>query len=338
VRVSRTTFAYKQVYFGPLSGFNTPTALNGGLTEGRVTESPVTPKLSAQYQLTEDDMFYVTAAKGFRAGGVNSPLSQASCGEGLAAVGLTVNDAPTTYGSDNVWSYEAGAKLRVLDNRVQLNASAFRIDWTDVQLNVSVPGCTQTFTQNAGAARSQGVDFQAQARLFDGLTANVSVAYTDAEYTQTATGPVPRNGSPATPVVIAGDKLPVAPWTVMVGAQYNFAVGGRYDAYVRADYQHASGYFRSFGPGVPSYSPDTREAEATNFVSARVGVNLKGWELSLFANNLFNSRDQLSNGGGRGTCVPVTDAACSVYRRYDPLLTTSYFRPREIGLQASVRY
>ena len=110
-------------------------------------------------------------------------------------------DAPTTYGSDTVWSYETGAKLRLFENRLQVNGSAYRIDWQNVQLNVSIPGCGPTFIQNAGTARSQGFDMQAAGRLFAGLTANVNVGYDNAHYTQTAFGPQPKNGTAATPVV-----------------------------------------------------------------------------------------------------------------------------------------
>ena len=99
----------------------------------------MTPKFGAQYQIDDSNMLYVTAAKGFRAGGVNGRLSQGICGTALASYGLTAADTPPTYKSDSVWSYEAGGKFRLFGNRMQLNGSVYRIDWSNVQVTTN-PG------------------------------------------------------------------------------------------------------------------------------------------------------------------------------------------------------
>ena len=337
VRLSRTSFNYNQIVFGQLSGWTTPTAANAGLTNGAVTESPITPKFGLQYQITDNDMLYATAAKGYRAGGVNVPLAVAICGPGLALIGLTVDDAPKTYGSDSVWSYEGGGKFRLFGNKLQLNTSAYRIDWQNVQLGVSIPSCGPTFIQNAGTIRSQGFDLQAQGRIYGGLTGNLAVGYDNAQYTQTATGPQPKNGSPATPVVQKGDKVPVPPWTVAFGLQYDFAMG-KYAAFVRGDYQYTAKYFGSFGPGVNGYSPDTRNLPSATQVNLRAGINIDKFDFNLFVNNLLDSTDTLGLSGGRGGCTPNTDASCATFTSYNPFISATTFRPRTIGAQLNYRY
>jgi outer membrane receptor protein involved in Fe transport len=338
LRIARIGNEYSTFGFGPVNGYNVPSVVNGGLLPTvSVTESPISPKVAAQYELSSNDMVYVSVSKGFRAGGANILIPEAVCGPGLATFGMTVRDVPPGYDSDTVWSYEAGGKFR-LGDRVQINSSAFRIDWKNVQLPVSLPGCSQTFITNAGSARSQGFDVQAQVRFF-GLTASATVAYTHGEYITNAVGPRPSNTAFApTLVVQAGDKLPVPPWTVSLGAQYDFQISSRVGAYIRGDYQFASKYLRGFGPGVSTYSPDTRFAEATQYVSARAGVTMGAWEVNAFVNNLFDSTDALDIQGGRAVCRPVTDAACSSFAGYNPLISVTTFRPREIGLQASFRY
>ena len=337
IRWSRVSFDFTQVFYGPASGFNIPTVDNTGITIGSVTQSPITPKVGLQYQLTPDDMVYVNAAKGYREGGVNVPLPVAICGVGLSLVGLTVQDAPTTYGSDTVWSYEAGGKFRMLDNKLQINGSVYRIDWSNVQLNVSIPGCGPTFIQNAGTARSQGFDLAAAGRVLPGLTANLNLGYDNAEYTATATGPVPKNGSPATPVVQKGDKLPVAPWTVAAGLQYDFSVS-KYRAFIRGDYQFTSSYFGGLGPGVNAFAPDTRHLPSATVVNARAGINLGHFDANVFVNNIFESTDALSLAGGRTQCSPNTDAACGTFGAYNPFFGESSFRPREFGIQVNYKY
>ena len=337
LRYSSEEFSFYQAFYGPLSGFNIPTTANGGLTNGVQKESPLTPKFGASYNFTDNDMVYVTAAKGFRPGGVNGPLSASLC-TGLAQQGLVPSDLPATFGSDSVWSYEGGAKLRILDNRVQLNASAFHIKWTGVQLQVSTTGCGQTYVLNAGSAQSDGFDAQASARILPGLTGNIAVGYTKARYTADAFGPTPKNGTAATKVVNNGDTFPVAPWTVTLGMQYQWEAGPGMDAYIRGDYQYASNYYRSLGAGPNGYAPDSRDAHETTIVNARVGVTKGGWDINLFAKNLFEEKAWVTYGGGRGGCSAASGAACTTFSLYNPNFSGTTYRPREIGLQASMRY
>ena len=337
LRLSRVSFDYTQINFGAVAGWLVPTVANTGITKGNPTQSPITPKVGLQYQLTEDNMIYANASKGFRAGGVNVPLPEAICGPGLALIGLTTRDAPTEFGSDSVWSYEAGGKFR-LGNRMQVNASVFRIDWSDVQLTVAIPGCGPTFIQNAGTARSEGMDLQAQGRIIGGLTANLAFGYTNARYTETGSGPKPANGSPATAVVNKGDKFPVPVWTSSLGVQYDFTLLGGNKSYVRADWQHASKYLGGLGPGVNSYAPDIRNRPPTDQVNARIGLTLARYDVMIFANNLLDSRDTLIRGGGRSGCTPNTDAACTTFSTFNPFTSITTFRPRTIGVQLNYRY
>src|SRR6201999_3298337 len=93
LRYSSEEFTFYQVFYGPLSGFNVPTAANGGLTNGGGKKNPLTPKFGATYTLTDNDLVYVTVAKGFRPGGVNGPLSAQLC-TGLGQQGLAPSDLP----------------------------------------------------------------------------------------------------------------------------------------------------------------------------------------------------------------------------------------------------
>ncbi|HKR87135.1 MAG TPA: TonB-dependent receptor, partial [Phenylobacterium sp.] len=110
VRVSRLGVRYFEVHYGPASGGNDPAKVPGGITgPENHTESAVAPKVSVQYQFTDNDMAYATVSKGFRAGGVNASIPETLCGATLARYGETVLTVPKTYKSDTVWSYEAGA-------------------------------------------------------------------------------------------------------------------------------------------------------------------------------------------------------------------------------------
>jgi iron complex outermembrane receptor protein len=346
VRRSTTSFHYTQVFYGTINGSYDPAAIAGGITDGTVSETPVSPKFGAQWQITPNDQVYVTAAKGYRAGGVNGPLSAGQCGPALASVGLTVSDIPQVFNSDSIWSYEAGTKLKMFNNRLAVNAALYKINWTGLQISVGVPvlGCGQQWIQNLGAAESKGGDIEAQFRVFQGFTVSANASYNSAKYTQDAFGPKPTNGAAAQQFATAGTPLGLQPYRVNLQAQYNWSLMGKWDAYVRADYTYTP-HYRTLRFGQANWNPDTSFVPKSEVVNFRAGVTVNSLDVNLFVNNVFNSVDALGGsgsngayGGGRTGCAVATGASCSVFTSFTPAITYNTFRPREIGLQAVYRF
>ena len=250
---------------------------------------------------------------------------------------------PQTFKSDNTWSYEAGAKLRLLDNRLQLNTAVFYTDWNQIQTAVSLPTvtgvvCAYSYTVNAAKAVSQGVDLSANFRLFQGLTGSVSATYNDAHYVGDLRAPA-LPGKVGGLLINNGDTLPTPPWAVTVGLQYDRNLWGQYDGYLRGDYQYQSAFkdASGFGPGTSSYVPDAINGSQLRQVSMRAGVKFKGLDFSVFANNLTGLHDMLGSitQGGRSGC---STAACTTFSRYNPVFVGNFLRPREIGVALAYRY
>ncbi|MDB5480721.1 MAG: TonB-dependent receptor [Caulobacteraceae bacterium] len=285
-----------------------PSFDNGGLAGGGKSEQPFTPKFSLSYQLTPDDLIYATASKGYRIGGATPPLPP-NCGSGF----------PTSYNSDSLWSYEVGTKDRFLDRALQVSASAFYVDWSNIQQAFYVPACGIQFTTNAGKAVSKGFDLQSQWQVTRALDLELSVGYTDARFSKTA---LDANGDVLN---VKGDALDLAPWTVTVAAQYDFSVLGR-DAFVRADYEFASkrtAPIPNEDPATAFYDPGLVPNPATHQVSMRAGVALGAWDLALYANNLLNAHPVLN--------LTHQDSATTLYE-------ATTLRPRTIGMAATLRY
>ncbi len=338
-RISRVSLDFTQENFGQLSA--RPTADSPyGRVAGKRTDSPFTPKVGAQYRFTENDMIYVTAAKGFRAGGVNVPLNPQVCTAGLAQFGLTVDDIPTQYGPDQVWSYEAGAKVRGLDNKLQLNAAVFQIDWTDIQVTTSAQGCGQNWNQNGGRARSRGVDFQADFRPVHFLNINASVGYTDAKYTDPVLGPKPLDPTKSQAITyLKGDPIGVPKWQANIGTRFDFDVASK-PSFFRVDYQFQGKYLNGSGYGTGNYNPNTRTVGATHLVNARAGIDLGAMDVNLFVNNVLNSRQKIGNAGiGQSGCnIATGGVGCTVYSFFQPFVAQQYQAPRSIGIQANYRF
>ena len=307
VRYAWTHFDFNNLNDGPQDLLN-----NGGVpavVSGHKDEKPFTPKIGLSYQLTADDLIYVTASKGYRIGGATPPLPEVACGPGF----------PTSYNSDSVWSYEAGTKDRFFDRKLQVEASAYYIRWSNIQQAFYVPACGIQFTTNAGQAVSKGFDVQAQWQVTRALDLEMTVGYTNAKFTGTA---LDANGDTLN---FKGDGLNVAPLTVTLGAQYNFTLFGR-DAFLRADDEFQS----RRSTRIPN--EDSRTAfydsglvpdQATNLLSLRAGMSLARWDLALFANNVLNSHPRLS--------LQHQDSATTLFE-------ATTLRPLTIGLAASVRY
>ena len=92
---------------------------------------------------------------------------------------------PAGYESDTLINNEIGLKSEWLEHRVQVNLSAYQMDWKNVQLPLFDPvhlGNT-TFDINGPTYRVKGIELQLVARLFEGFTVQGSSAWNSSEQT-----------------------------------------------------------------------------------------------------------------------------------------------------------
>lgn len=324
VRASHIEYSGDLEYYGPFlsptSGPQTPL-----IAAGSNRENPITPKAVLAFQPDSGDLLYASASKGYRPGGINGELSSI-CSQDLASIGLGVG--PQLYAADSLWSYELGAKNALFGGLMQLDVSVFVIDWNNIQQAVYLPDCGQNFVENLGKVRSEGGEIEVEARPIDALRLDVSVAHVDAKYTRTVcagtsacTGP----NAPSQPVVTAGDRLPGAPWTFLLSAEYSLPAFDERKPYLRLDYQYTTAQtalqpIQDANNGV-SDSTYTGLPETKN-LALRAGLRFRGFDVSLFAQNLTNSHPLLSH----------TRDTNESDLFYDHTL-----RPRTIGITATYR-
>jgi len=148
-------------------------ALLGAQTSGVASRSDDAwlPSARIQYQLTPNAMLYASYAKGFKAG--------------VPSGGTTNGVAVPPILPERVNAYEVGLKSKWVDNRVLLNMDVFRSDYTDQQVQSAIftPLGVPIFeTTNAGASRSQGVEFESQWAVTSFLRLSADVTYLDSYY------------------------------------------------------------------------------------------------------------------------------------------------------------
>ena len=174
--------------------------------------SNVSPQFSAAVRIQPDKMVYGAITRGYKAGGFN-PASPAGS---------------EAYGEEHAWNAEGGVKTSWAGGRVSANATVFRIDWEDLQLNLpdrSVPG--QFYIANVGGATSSGVEFELNARVHPSIDIFSAVGYTHARFTQ---------GSVSSGVNVGGNTIPNTPdYTATIGAQLSHPLAQGVSLYARGE-------------------------------------------------------------------------------------------------------
>jgi outer membrane receptor protein involved in Fe transport len=255
---------------------------------GNASATPVTPKLGLSFQQDPDSLYYASVAKGYRPGGGNSHIPPA-CSFDLENIGLT--EAPQQYDSDYTWSYEIGTKQRSADGRLSVSASAYTIDWRNVQWYYFLPNCGYGIVFNLGHVRSTGFDVEVNARLAQGLTGSLAIGYNDAKFRET----VALGGAP---VVYDGQTMGQAPWTIYGSLEYQFSAAGHEGFYARL-----SDAFKKANNGPYLYQlsdsavadPDLTPGPSVNQLDLQVGRRWRGLDVSVQVANLLDAAPRLVN-------------------------------------------
>jgi outer membrane receptor protein involved in Fe transport len=230
-----------------------------------------------------------------------------------------------SYQPDSLWSYEVGAKNSFLDGRVRTDASVFHIDWSNIQTSAQLGPCSFAAIFNLGSASVNGFNLDVKAQVTKNLNVSASLGYTNGTYNQSASGVVAKGDQIGGPG-FAGD--PATPPVVL-------AIDGQYDIPISGDrtiYLWVQDIYRSRNPGpfsalnpanFISYNPGVTGDPATNVFNARLGLLVGHFNISAFANNLFNDQPRLS----------LADSQLG-----DPRFYAYSLRPRTAGLNVTFRY
>ena len=290
---------------------------------GRYKENGETHKVALNWQVTPSKMIYANYSTGFRPGGYNRPL-RIRAANGLPQVTVS---APA-FKSEDLTNYEVGVKTS-WDNIFRFNAAIYREDWNNIQYGVVVAGAQGAgYTGNAGKAQVYGAEADADLRLGK-ITISSSGAYNDAKLkgnfcnfsadraalsiVQLATCTIGRNiggTNTGTPEVAAADgtRLPRQPkFKGTTSVRFDTDIG-EYAAYLQGAALYQTGATQDLNVSDNNLLTCGSLAEATaktaagkscstpGFVSFdfSAGVKKDNWSLTLFLQNAFDKRGQLT--------------------------------------------
>ncbi len=237
------------------------------------TFSEVSPQVALSWQAASNHLVYVSAARGYKAGGFNAPPA-----------GFPAPAGTQEYGAEHSWNYEAGYKARWLNDRLQTTVALFYIDWRDIQLNQQLPfSGGQYYIANAGAAASKGVEFAVNYRPVTGWDLFGSVGYVNAEFLSGSSAFNPNLSPPfGANQDVTGNRLPFTPdFTGNVGTQFSWAVCRAATLYARAMVT-VTGDF--------SYDASNAQGQSTySLADFRLGVRSGHWFVEGWVDNAFDT-------------------------------------------------
>lgn len=228
-----------------------------------------------------------------------------------------------SYAPDTLKNNEIGLKTELFERRLQLNVSAYYMQWLDAQIALYQPCClgNSTFTTNGANYEDKGVEVQFIAKLMKGLTLQGSTSYNDNRQTNSPclianapTAPFPGKcitqvkGQPyPNPFGVVGGVTPYAPKLKgALIARYEWQVFDTYKAFASVNGDFVS---HTFNEPANYISGDTQVVPNTTYLRYRLpsyttlggsfGFTKDQWSVSVIGYNLTNSHASTFTSSGQ---------------------------------------
>jgi iron complex outermembrane receptor protein len=194
--------------------------------------------LSLSYRFSPELLGYASLSHGEKSGGVNLAVASAPV---LGADSLLI-------GPERANDAELGFKSTLFNQRLLFNANLF---WTGIS-GYQATTLTQTpgsllpvsMMGNTGTVRSRGVEFEATARPFRGLTLNANGSFNDVTYLSFKNAPCPSEVSSVNPNAtcdLSGERVVGASkWIGNLSGEYSWNLDSGIQPYVTAGYSYRS--------------------------------------------------------------------------------------------------
>lgn len=262
------------------------------------------PKATIKFEWSDSLMLYAAVSRGFQFGGLNAP-----------APIPTDNVYSLTFRPSTIWSYEGGVRTDWFDNTLQIDLTAFLIDWTDMQLRQDAPSGNTDYIDNVGKAKSVGAEMALRwLTPINGLMLVNSASYIEARvnqpYTTSEGVDIPK-----------GTLLPAAPLV-------QSSTGLNYTELIGPVVAGANLTYSYIGQG---WNTVTHDLKIFDFGTLDAGITLgfPGWTLSPeISLSVTNATDERALVGGRYTEIANRPGTA----------LGAYNRPRTIGMRISAHF
>ncbi|MDP9082651.1 MAG: TonB-dependent receptor [Pseudomonadota bacterium] len=238
-----------------------------------------------QYQFMPEAMLYFTVSRGYKGPGISYGI-----GTSKAQLAATNNGIVKPEIAHN---YELGLKSQWFDRRLTVNVALYNAIFDNFQTSVFVPSLNTFQTQNAGQAKTTGVDLDASWLVTHDFSITANATYDNARYTDFRNAQC--YGAAGTQTVAKGcinsqqnldghrlANTPVA--TANLTARYEHPLSAIWNGFLAANYSYRSGVvFSTIG------DPLTAQG-GYGLVNLTAGVNTADnrWGISVYGKNVLN--------------------------------------------------
>jgi iron complex outermembrane receptor protein len=238
-------------------------------------DTDFSPRIVIDYKATKDILLYASYSQGFKSGGFNA-----------------FRGSNPVFSPERIEAFEAGLKSD-FSRTFRMNLSAFRYDYTNLQVRVPVP-TGGVGIESAAKARSQGFEAEFTMSPTPGLRFDWNLAYLDAKFIDATLSAVQVASwvFGTNPAVVgedvSGNRLTRAPkWQVGINGRYSWDVGGL-RATVQGSLRHQSRVFFL----ETQQQQQTYVGQPWEEVDARIAIGAPDdrWEVSVFGRNLTDNR------------------------------------------------
>lgn len=234
-------------------------------TLGRINFNALSPKLTLDYQVNKNSLWYGSYSRGFRAGGL-SPLS--SDPSQLPLVG---------YLPEYSNNFETGLKNNWLGNKLILNVALFYTKVTDAQVPSLVLPDAVTITKNTGQLTSKGIEAEVMAIPTKGLFIQYAFGATNANYDKLTIA------SQGESFNLAGKHPIFTPSTTsLLTAQYSYRVNVHLNVFVRAEWKYIGTTYFDLA--------NTLQQSPYHLLNSKVGFEYDKIAISFWTKNLSGTK------------------------------------------------
>jgi len=270
-----------------------------------------TPRLIADYDLTDTMSVNAQVSQGFRLGGVNDPLNVTLC----TPQDLEIFGDFQDYDDETLWNYEVGFKAQT--RGLTFNAAVFHAEIDDLQVTLDAGSCSSRISFNVPSAHSTGIEaelnWDVTDRLFFAFAGNVLEAEFDSTVLD-AEGNILGG-------VRDGNRLPTVPEEQFsLSGSYTFPLnwgGSSAEGFFTAAWQYVGSRFTQPGDqapgagefvhGLPFAGMDgsettTLDLELPSYDVAYLsgGIDFGDYVVTAFVDNVFDENALLSFDRERG--------------------------------------
>jgi outer membrane receptor protein involved in Fe transport len=269
---------------------------------GGLDEHNVSWRTGLNWKPTGKVLLYANVSRGYKAGS-------------FPTLSATTSPQDTPVKQESILAYEAGFKLTLLDNTLQLDGAAFYYDYSNKQIKGKLPdpifGNIAALV-NVPVSRVKGLELSAIWKPIAGLTISPGATFADSRIG----GNFQNYNLLGQLGNFNGEALPYAPkWTGNVDANYEWPVKGDWNAFIGSNLSFQSATNGGFGD-LPIFT-----IKAYDLLDLRAGVETPDGHLrfSLWGRNVTNtyywtSASHLVDTFTRFTGMPATYGVSVSYR------------------------